>query len=63
MILDNPEEGKELRFELSGFRSFRVSRFRIIYRIRSKAIEIVAIGPRASVYRETLQILRKDKNA
>ena len=63
LILDKPDDGNELRFELSGLRSFRVSRFRIIYRVRNKTVEIVAIGPRANIYRETLQILRKEKKA
>lgn len=59
MILSDPESGKELKDELSGLRSFRVSRFRIIYRISGKQIEIAAIGPRERIYEETYQILRK----
>lgn len=58
MILNRPEEGKDLRFELSGLRSFRVSRFRIIYSVRVKTVEIVAIGPRTLIYQETLRLLR-----
>ncbi len=61
MILDDPDQGKELRFDLSGLRSFRVSKFRIIYRIGDDAIEIVAIGPRRRIYLETLRILKKQK--
>jgi mRNA interferase RelE/StbE len=62
MILKNPDEGKELSAELAGLRSFRVGRFRIIYRIRSDVIEIVAIGqPRSSIYLETLELLKKEK--
>ena len=60
MILDKPDEGRALKSELSGLRSYRVSRFRIIYRIRQSTVEIVAIGPRTSIYRETLQLLRKE---
>ena len=41
-------------------RSFRVSRFRIIYRISpDKVIEIVALGPRERIYEETFKILMK----
>jgi len=61
MILADPHSGKALKEELSGLRSFRVGRFRIIYRIAAgKEIGIVAIGPRESIYRETYLLLRKD---
>jgi len=59
MILSKPESVKELKDELSKLRSFRVSRFRIIYRISGKQIEIVAIGPRERIYEETYRILSK----
>ncbi len=32
-ILDDPQEGKKLVDELEGLRSFRIGRFRIIYRV------------------------------
>lgn len=61
MILADPHSGKALREELSGLRSFRAGRFRIIYRIAAgKEIQIVAIGPRENIYRETFLLLRKD---
>jgi mRNA interferase RelE/StbE len=63
LILSNPYSGKVLKDELAGLKSFRVSRFRIIYRISSdRIIEVVAIGPRESIYEETLRILSKKKN-
>ena len=50
--------GKPLRDELSGLRSLRVGRFRIVYRERAETVlEIVAIGPRASIYRETFRLI------
>jgi mRNA interferase RelE/StbE len=61
MILKKPDEGKALSAELTGLRSFRVSRFRIIYRVRADVIEIVAIGPRSSIYLETLKLLKKEE--
>ncbi|MBI5025952.1 MAG: type II toxin-antitoxin system RelE/ParE family toxin [Nitrospirae bacterium] len=65
MILSDPNSGKELKDELSGLRSFRVSRFRIIYRISRissmKEIEIIAIGPRERIYEETLKLVLKLK--
>jgi len=60
IIMSDPGAGKSLRDELEGLRSFRVGRFRIIYRMPSKrVIEIVAIGPRKSIYEETYRLLRK----
>lgn len=59
--LADPNSGKSLKDELIGLRSFRVSRFRIIYRILSeKQIEIVAIGPRERIYEETFRLLSKE---
>jgi mRNA interferase RelE/StbE len=60
MILANPHSGKALLDELSGLRSFRVSSFRIIYRVKDRGqIELVAIGPRERIYEETFRILQK----
>ncbi len=51
---------KLLRDELAGLRSFRVGRFRIIYRISGKKlIEIVVIGPRECIYEEIFRLLKK----
>jgi len=62
IILYNPETGKALKGELEGLRSFRVSRFRIVYRISSeKLIEIIAIGPRERIYEKTFLILKKER--
>jgi mRNA interferase RelE/StbE len=58
-IIDNPFAGNSLRDELKGLKSFRVSRFRIIYRISSKnSIEIIAIGPRKTIYEETYRLIK-----
>ncbi len=60
IILSDPSSGKALIDELSGLRSFRVSSFRIIYRIgEMKRIELVAIGPRERIYEETFHLLQK----
>jgi mRNA interferase RelE/StbE len=62
-ILSEPHAGKALKAlkdELSGLRSFRVSRFRIIYRISKKQqIEVVTIGPRDRIYEATFRIISK----
>jgi mRNA interferase RelE/StbE len=58
-VLLNPYSGKALKKELAGLWSFRVSRFRIIYKIVKKEIQIIAIGPRSSIYKETYRLLNK----
>jgi len=46
--------------ELRGLNSFKVGRFRIIYKVAPKRIiEIVAIGPRRTIYEETYRLLKK----
>ncbi|MDP2968080.1 MAG: type II toxin-antitoxin system RelE/ParE family toxin [Deltaproteobacteria bacterium] len=60
IILSEPYSGKALMEELSGLRSFRVSSFRIIYRIKEpEQIELVAIGPRERIYEETFRMIQK----
>ena len=62
-IVTEPESGKSLKDELEGLKSYRISRFRIIYRLSSKQIiDIVAIGPRKTIYAETYRIIRKESN-
>jgi len=61
-ILSDPHSGKALINELAGLRSFRVSSFRIIYRIKDpKQIELVAMGPRGRIYEETFRIIQKEE--
>jgi mRNA interferase RelE/StbE len=59
-VLLDPDHGKALRGELLGLRSVRVGRLRVIYRITPTAIELVAIGPRRTVYQETVRLLRRE---
>ena len=59
-ILQDPHSGKALKDELNGLRSFRVRRFRLIYRVSSgKIVEIIAIGPRKNIYEETFRLISK----
>lgn len=61
-IQQEPGSGKPLREELAGLRSFRLGRFRIIYREASSAVlDIVAIGPRRTIYQETDRFLSRPK--
>ena len=62
-ILTEPESGKSLKDDLAGFKSYRIRKFRIIYRISSKqTIDIIAIGPRKAIYEETYRIIKKEAN-
>ena len=63
-IVTEPESGKSLKDELEGLKSYRIRRFRIIYRVSSKKIiDVVAIGPRKTIYEETYRIIKKESNA
>jgi mRNA-degrading endonuclease RelE of RelBE toxin-antitoxin system len=62
-IVNDPAIGKSLRDELAGLRSCRVGRFRIVYRVVGTAIEIVAVGPRRTIYQETWRRVRKSSRA
>jgi len=59
IIISTPEAGKALRDDLAGLRSFSVSRFRIIYRVSGRTIELVAVGPRERIYEETYRLIKK----
>ena len=60
-IIDDPYCGNALKGDLDALRSLRVQRSRIVYRlmVTAKEIEIVAIGPRKSIYQATYRIIRK----
>lgn len=51
-IAKHPDAGKALQKELSGFRSYRVGTFRIIYAVNraKRMIHIIALGPRKTIY-------------
>ena len=57
-----PEAGKALRDELTGLRSLRIGRLRIIYRVEKPGIiDIAAIGPRKKIYEETFIRVKKEQ--
>ena len=63
-IITDPYTGKALKDELKGLRSFRVKRFRIIsHVIGEKEIQLVALGPRASIYEETYKLIKKEEKS
>ena len=59
----DPSPGEPLIGELSGLRSFKVRRFRIIYELDRKArvFRIFAIGHRREVYEQVADQLRQVK--
>ncbi len=60
VLIQRPTAGKALKNELAGLRSYRVGRARIVYRLAGeRIIEIVAIGPRRTIYEETYRLLRR----
>jgi mRNA interferase RelE/StbE len=51
-LAQNPYSGKRLERELSGYRSFRAGRFRIIYKLNDddESLEIHYVGHRKDIY-------------
>ncbi len=62
-IVTEPYCGKALKDDLKGLNSFRVKRYRIVYRIlpKQKILEIVTVGPRKNIYEETFRLIRKEQ--
>ncbi len=49
-LRSDPHLGDPLHRELTGRRRIRVGQLRIIYRLTGATIEVVAIGPRRTIY-------------
>jgi mRNA interferase RelE/StbE len=61
-IAADPRSGKALKDELAGLWTFRVGRFRVIYRIgANRCIDLVAFGPRTRIYEETFRLIAREK--
>ncbi len=58
IIVATPDSEKALKDELSGLQSFRVGKFRVVYKVARRTIEILAVGPRSKIYEETLRLIR-----
>ena len=62
IIAKNPAIGKSLRDELTGLMSYRISTLRIIYQVSSRQfIELIAIGPRRTIYEDTYRLIKKER--
>ena len=57
----SPLSGHALQQELTGFRSFRVRTYRIIYGLNDEArtIDVIFVGQRRNVYEELLALVKK----
>lgn len=67
VIADNPHQAKPLKDELTGLRSYRVGRSRLVLRIKGSVIEIIAFGPRSNIYERaaaelSIALRAKDEN-
>ena len=56
-LLLDPTYGKPLKGELDGYWSLRVGRHRIVYRPDREGLEVVAVGPRQTIYEHTVRLL------
>ena len=63
-LLEKPFSGHELQFELIGFRSIKVKRYRIIYKVNEEGslIDVYYVGHRRDIY-ESFQKLIQSKLA
>ena len=61
-IQEDPYLGKPLKDELRGLWSFRVSRYRIVYRIHANRIEVqvIDIGSRNIIYERIVEMIEKE---
>lgn len=57
LILSDPHSGKALKDDLAGLWSFRVGRFRVIYRVGNGHIDLIAFGARERIYEETYRLI------
>jgi len=57
----DPTHGEPLQKELEGYWKYRVRRFRIVYSIdrAKRAIRIVAVCPRRTIYEQAAEQLRE----
>jgi len=62
-LSERPDIGKPLRRELDGLWSARVGRYRVIYRWSRSRVDVVAVGPRATIYEATSRLLRRDRDS
>ena len=64
ILLDNPHLGYALHDELSGYWSFRIRTYRVIFRPNEEesTVDVVYVGPRRSVYEELRALLLEQRD-
>ncbi len=60
-LRQDPHSGDDLEEELSGFKSYKIKRYRILYKINEEenVIEVYYIGHRIDVYEQFRRLLDK----
>lgn len=60
-VCKNPHQGRDLQDDLAGFKSYRIKRYRIVYKINEEQsfIDIYFIGHRTDVYEQFRSLLVK----
>jgi mRNA interferase RelE/StbE len=60
-LCQSPHSGHDLQEELSGFKSYRMKRYRILYKLNDEenVIEIYHIGHRKDIYEEFRRLLNQ----
>ena len=62
VLAANPGAGNALKDELAGLWSFRIGKFKLIYRIAdSRTLDLVAFGPRERIYEETYRLIARSR--
>ena len=61
IILSDPTSGKALRDDLTGLRSFKIGRLRMVYKVSKMEVQVVAIGSRSRIYEETSRLVRQER--
>lgn len=52
LLASQPEAGERLRRDLSGYRRYRVRRYRIVCQCQARVLRVIAVGHRRSVYED-----------
>lgn len=60
-LSQNPDSGGDLQEELSGFKSYKLKRYRIIYKVSEEdsVIRVYYVGHRRDVYEQFRTLLEK----
>ena len=63
VLLASPLAGHSLQFDLSGYRSYRVRTYRIVYQVNPDegTLDVVFVGPRRTVYEELRALLLEQR--